>query len=149
MPRYIASGQRISESKYIESKALRRNMTPAEKRLWVRLRNNRADGYHFRRQQIIAGFIVDFYCHEVSLIIELDGAVHEINKEADLQRETILQEMGFRIIRFRNEEVIDNIEEVVSEIERRCVSDLTPSLPQSPSSPSLKGRGGGGRGWRG
>jgi hypothetical protein len=91
---------------------------------------------------------VDFYCHEVSLILELDGAVHEINKEADLQRETILQEMGFRIIRFRNEEVIDNIEEVVSEIERRCVSDLTPSPPQSPSSPSLKGKGGGGRGWR-
>ena len=125
MPRNIASGQRIHESKYLESKVLRRSMTTAEKRLWVRLRKNQLDGFHFRRQQIIAGFIVDFYCHKASLIVELDGLVHKGNKEADLQRETILREMGFRIIRFKNEEVIDNIENVVSKIERWCVSDPT------------------------
>jgi Uncharacterized protein conserved in bacteria len=125
MPRNITSGQRIRESKYLESKILRRTMTLAEKRLWVRLRKNQLDGFHFRRQQIIAGFIVDFYCHIASLIVEVDGSVHKKNKEADFQRETILKEMGIRIIRFKNEEVIDNIEKVVSEIERWCGSDLT------------------------
>jgi very-short-patch-repair endonuclease len=125
MPRNIASGQRIHESKYLESKIFRRNMTPAENRLWVRLRKNQLDGFHFRRQQIIAGFIVDFYCHEASLIVEVDGPVHKQNKEADFQRETILREIGFRIIRFGNEEVMENIEKVVSKIEGWCVSDPT------------------------
>ena len=138
MPRNIASGRRIHESKYLESKILRRSMTPAENRLWERLRKNQLKGFHFRRQQIIAGFIVDFYCHKASLIVELDGGVHEKNKESDFQREAILKEMGFRIIRFKNEEVIDKIEEVISEIEGWCGSNLTPSPPQSPSSPSLK-----------
>jgi very-short-patch-repair endonuclease len=125
MPRNIASGQRINESKYLEAKILRRTMTPAEKRLWVRMRKNQLDGFHFRRQQIIAGFIVDFYCHEASLIVEIDGPVHKQNKKADSQRETILRAMGFRIIRFGNEEVMENIEKVVSEIEGCCVSDTT------------------------
>ena len=125
MPRNIASGQRIHESKYLESKILRRSMTPTENRLWERLRKNQLNGFHFRRQQIIAGFIVDFYCHRASIIVELDGPVHEKNKERDFQREIILKEMRFRIARFKNEEVIDNIEKVVSEIEKLCGSTLT------------------------
>jgi very-short-patch-repair endonuclease len=100
-------------------------MTPAENRLWERLRKNQLDGFHFRRQQIIAGFIVDFYCHRASLIVELDGAVHEKNRESDFQRETILKEMGFRIARFKNEEVMDNIEKVITEILQFCKTNLT------------------------
>jgi very-short-patch-repair endonuclease len=126
MPRNVASGQRISESEYLESKILRQNITWAERLLWARLRKNQAAGRHFRRQQIIAGFIVDFYCHSAALIIELDGPIHNQKKESDCQRETILREMGFRILRFKNEDVSDNIEKVLSEIERWCVSDLTP-----------------------
>jgi very-short-patch-repair endonuclease len=122
MPRNIASGQRINESKYLESKILRQNMTQAERLLWARLRKNRVERRHFRRQQIIAGFIVDFYCHSAALIIELDGPIHDLKKESDYQRETILREMGFRILRFQNEEVFDNIEKVLSEIERWCVT---------------------------
>jgi very-short-patch-repair endonuclease len=126
MPRNIASGQRISESKYLESKILRQNMTWAERLLWARLRRNRAEGRHFRRQQIIAGFIVDFYCHKAGLIVEVDGAVHEKNKEKDFQRGTILEEMGFRILRFSNREVIEDIEMVLEKILAFCDSDLTP-----------------------
>jgi very-short-patch-repair endonuclease len=58
-------------------------MTPAERILWQELRGNKL-GAHFRRQQIIAGFIVDFYCHKVALVIEVDGDVHDLQKEAPL-----------------------------------------------------------------
>lgn len=55
---------------------LRRGMTDAERMLWKRLRANRLHGFHFRRQQIIDGFVVDFYCHEVGLVVEIDGSIH-------------------------------------------------------------------------
>jgi very-short-patch-repair endonuclease len=120
MPRNIASGQRISESKYLESKILRRRMTPAESRLWTRLRKNQIGGFHFRRQQIIHGFIVDFYCHTTGLIVEVDGAVHGENIEADHQRDAILCAAGFNILRFTNEEVLKNADAVIGKIMETC-----------------------------
>ena len=129
MPRNICSGQRIHNPKYLESKQLRREMTPAEKRLWERLRKNRVGSYHFRRHQIIAGFIVDFYCYKANLLVEVDGAVHLKNKEADLERDAILKAMGFRILRFWNDQVMGDTDAVVEEILKSCGSDLTPSPP--------------------
>jgi len=112
-------------------------MTPAERMLWNLLRNGRMDCFHFRRQQIIAGFIVDFYCHSANLIIELDGAVHTSNKETDHERETILQAMGFRVLRFWNDEVFRNPDEVFKKIEAACrANDLT-SPPPAPPPPLL------------
>jgi very-short-patch-repair endonuclease len=73
----------------------RREMTPAEKMLWKELRGNKL-GVHFRRQQVIAGFIVDFYCHKAGLVIELDGSVHDEQIEEDAQRDKVLKEMGLR-----------------------------------------------------
>jgi very-short-patch-repair endonuclease len=73
----IVSGQQITKEKFQKAKELRRDMTSAEKVLWNELRGNKL-GVHFRRQQIIAGFIVDFYCHRAGLVIELDGSVHRI-----------------------------------------------------------------------
>ena len=75
----IVSGQKITKEKFQKAKELRRDMTSAEKVLWNELRGNRL-GVHFRRQQIIAGFIVDFYCHRAGLVVELDGSVHANQK---------------------------------------------------------------------
>ena len=83
-------------------------MTPAEKILWQELRANKL-GIHFRRQHIIAGFIVDFYCHKAALVIEVDGDIHDLQQEDDARREHVLNEIGLRIARFRNEEVISDL----------------------------------------
>jgi very-short-patch-repair endonuclease len=72
----LIRGQRVRAVKLARSRELRHNMTLAEKLLWERLRAHQLDGLRWRRQQIIDGFIVDFYCYAASLIIELDGAIH-------------------------------------------------------------------------
>jgi len=104
----IIPGQTVAKEKLQRAKELRRDMTPAEKILWGKLRGNKL-GVHFRRQQIIAGFIVDFYCHKAALVIELDGDIHDLQQEEDARREKVLSEMGLRIVRFRNEEVMKNL----------------------------------------
>ncbi len=111
----IIPGQSVTEEKLERAKELRRNMTPAEKILWNEVCANKL-GVHFRRQQIIAGFIVDFYCHKSALVIEVDGDIHDLQKEADAQREKAFSELGLRIVRFRNDEVLKNLSEVVEQI---------------------------------
>jgi very-short-patch-repair endonuclease len=71
-------------------------MTPAEKILWEELRGDKL-GVHFRRQQVIQRFIVDFYCHRAGLVVEVDGDVHDLQKEQDERREKVLTEMGLRV----------------------------------------------------
>ena len=90
-------------------------MTPAEKILWQELRGNKL-GVHFRRQQIIAGFIVDFYCNKAGLVVEVDGDIHDLQQKEDASREKVLSEMGLRVVRFRNEEVMKNLSAVVGKI---------------------------------
>ena len=90
-------------------------MTLAEKILWEELRANKL-GVHFRRQQVIAGFIVDFYCHKAGLVVEVDGDVHDLQKEEDARREKVLSEMGLRIVRLGNDEVMKNLSVVVGKI---------------------------------
>ena len=74
--KYIVTGQRINPEILKRAKELRKEMTPAERCLWNRIRANRLGGWHFRRQQIINGFIIDFYCHKAELVIEVDGPIH-------------------------------------------------------------------------
>jgi very-short-patch-repair endonuclease len=76
----IIPGQWVTKEKLQRARELRREMTPAEKLLWHELRANKL-GVHFRRQKIIAGFIVDFYCHKAALVIEVDGAIHDLQQE--------------------------------------------------------------------
>ena len=71
---------------------------------------------HFRRQQVIAGFIVDFSCHKAALVIEVDGDIHDLQQEEDARREKALHELGLRIVRFRNDEVVRNLSAVVGNI---------------------------------
>ena len=115
-PRNIIIGQKVSPAKIKRAKELRQKMTPAEKILWEHLRAKRFQGLKFRRQQIIAEFIVDFYCHSLGLIIEVDGKIHDRQKEQDLERELILKAQGLQIIRFSNQQIIEDIESVLRAI---------------------------------
>ena len=91
----IIPGQKIDPKKLQRARELRREMTPAEQVLWQALRGNKLDGFHFRRQQIITGYIVDFYCHAASLAIELDGEVHLQQQEYDSERDRVLTGMDY------------------------------------------------------
>ncbi len=94
---------------------MRKNPTKAENILWQALRHN-ATGHHFRRQWIIGRFIVDFTCLEKKLVIEVDGGIHDNQKQEDEERTAFLVEKGFKVIRFKNEEVLDDTENVIKEI---------------------------------
>lgn len=114
----IVTGQKVTQEKLQRAKELRREMTPAEKILWEELRANKL-GVHFRRQQVIAGFIVDFYCHKSALVIEVDGDIHDLQQEEDARREKVLRELGLMIVRFKNDDVVRNLSAVVGKIKNR------------------------------
>ena len=101
-----------------KAKELKKSMTESEQILWKRLRNNQLNGTKFRRQHPLDIFIADFYCHERKLIIELDGGIHDNieQQEYDDGRSFELEEKGFKILRFRNEEVLNNIDKVINKI---------------------------------
>ena len=101
------------------AKELRKKMTPAEAMLWKRLKTNKLGGIHFRRQQVILGYIVDFYCHAVGLIIEVDGKIHEYQKVKDAQRQQNLCREGYEIMRLKNQEIENNIEKVLLKIKTK------------------------------
>ena len=112
--------QKINPLKLERAKEFRRNMTPAEKSLWERLRNNRLEGFHFRRQQVIGGFIADYYCNSVKLVIEVDGGIHKNTHERDEEREKIIKSKGIRVIRVTNGEIETDIEAVLNRILDYC-----------------------------
>jgi len=120
----IIPGQHVTKEKLQRAKELRREMTPAEKILWQELRANKL-GVHFRRQQVIQGFIVDFYCHKAALVIEVDGDIHDLQKEEDERREKALCEMGPRMVRFRNDEVMRGLSTVVGKIKSVLIYSAT------------------------
>lgn len=97
---------------------LRNELTEAEKRLWYQLRSRRLDGWKFRRQQGVGPYIVDFYCPEAKLVIEVDGGTHYEPgaMEKDNQRESYLNENGLRVLRFTNTEIYDALEFVLETI---------------------------------
>jgi single-stranded-DNA-specific exonuclease len=97
---------------------LRNNETKAEKFLWKNLRGNKII-FPFRRQHIINNFIVDFICIKKGLIIEVDGDIHDLKKEADIERQKFLENFGFTFLRFKNEEVLEDMEKVLKQIEDR------------------------------
>jgi len=95
---------------------LRREMTEDESILWERLRKNKVKGFRFRAQHPIDKFIVDFYCHEALLAIELDGEIHKKEEvaERDEGREIEIKKLGITLVRFKNYEVYDNLDKVVA-----------------------------------
>ena len=100
------------------SQRLRKNMTDAEKRLWLKLRRKQLKGHPFYRQKIIGKYIVDFYSPKANLVIELDGGQHysEAGKARDRTRDDVLSEMGIQVLRYSDRDVFENIGGVMEEI---------------------------------
>ena len=117
--RRIVAGQHVNPAKSELAVRLRQQMTPEEKLLWRHLRGD-ALNYHFRRQQVIDGYIVDFYCHTAGLVIELDGRVHLQQSDYDAARDAILQSRGLSILRVTNDEVTQDITAVLARIKNAC-----------------------------
>ena len=106
--------------KTAQAKALRRRMTPAEWRLWSRIRANRFHGLKFQRQEPVGPYIVDFYCSTARLVIELDGDAHYFTSRNDAIRQRFLEKEGMRVIRFPNFEVMNNLSTVLAMIYSAC-----------------------------
>lgn len=98
------------------ARQMRTEPTLAENLLWQKLRNKQLLGFKFRRQQVIDRFIVDFYCHEIKLVIEVDGEIHNYTQKEDAIRQEFLESLGLQVIRFKNEDVFLNIEGVLETI---------------------------------
>jgi len=120
----IIPGQKVTKEKLERAKELRREMTPTEKLLWQEVRAKKL-GVRFRRQQIIQGFIVDFYCHKAALVIEVDGDIHDLQQDEDARREKVLREMGLRIVRFGNDEVVRNLSALVGKIKELVTKQIS------------------------
>jgi very-short-patch-repair endonuclease len=123
---------------------LRRAATDAERRLWSALRDRRLEGYRFRRQYPIGRFIVDFACTQHRLIVEADGGQHA-DSEPDRRRTANLEQEGWRVLRFWNNDILSNTNGVVEKIlrELRGESDPHPPTPLAwaPPSPVVRERG--------
>jgi very-short-patch-repair endonuclease len=115
---------------WIKLKPLAREMrhtpTPAEDQLWRRLRNRRMHGAKFRRQHAIDRFIVDFYCAEARLIVEVDGVIHDYTQEEDAIRQEFLESLGLKVVRFTNGEVLQMLNAVVERIGEMMLERMKP-----------------------
>jgi len=103
------------------ARELRNNATDVELLLWRRLRNSQVEGVKFRRQQPIESYIVDFVSFDKKIIVELDGGQHAENTGYDKQRDNCLSANGFTVLRFWNNDVLENIEGVLEVIRQRCL----------------------------
>ena len=101
--------KRTTPKIFHRAKALRRAMTPAERKLWKRLRNHQLDGLGFRRQHAIGNFIVDFCCPERKCVVEVDGEAHANQVDYDAARAEWLKTRGWRVLRFTNREIENNL----------------------------------------
>lgn len=108
--------QKINSEKLRLAKDFRKKMTLAERAFWNMVRQNQIEGLHFRRQQVIHGFIADFCCNQVGLAIEIDGGIHEQQKDYDELREHIITACGVKVIRFTNEEVLQKSDLVMKRL---------------------------------
>ena len=115
------------------SKNLRKRPTDAEQLLWRHLRTKQMEGFKFRRQQPLDKYILDFVCLENRLIVEVDGGQHGLENSNDEERTACLQQFGFKVLRFWNNEVLQNTNGVLEVIRENCLT--------LPSVPSRRGRG--------
>ena len=115
---------------FSNARRLRKESTDAEDMLWLALRNRGVENRKFRRQHPIGRFIADFYCHECNLIVEVDGGHHnEADQQAyDTARTQVINELGVRVMRFANSDILDSLPDVLTKIAAALTSDLTPPL---------------------
>ena len=107
-----------------KARVLRKSMTQSEAILWEQLRRKALEGLRFRRQHPVGRFILDFYCHPIRLAIEIDGAVHDNpeQSEYDEDRTAELEHLGITVLRFRNDEILKNIDYVIDTIQSIVLS---------------------------
>jgi very-short-patch-repair endonuclease len=91
-------------------------MTLAERCFWNAVKTERFIGLPFRRQQVIHGFIADFYCEALGLVVEIDGGIHEQQKDYDIMRDRIITQYGLKVIRFTNDDVIIQVDRVLAKV---------------------------------
>lgn len=112
--------EKINNRKYLKTyrKELRNNSTKAESQLWKALQKKQLEGRKFRRQHSLGNYIVDFYCPKERLIVELDGQVHHnfVNEEYDTKRTNYLESLGFKVLRFENHLVFEQLDMVLEAV---------------------------------
>jgi very-short-patch-repair endonuclease len=113
------------------ARRLRHDSTDAERKLWSHVRDRRLDGLKFRRQVPITGYVDDFLCVDARLIVELDGGQHAVQTAADAKRTQVLEAAGYFVLRFWNNDVLENIDGVLEEI----LATLRPEGPSPQPSP--------------
>ena len=121
----------MKEKKKIFARTLRKEQTKSEKLVWELLKNRRFMGLKFRRQHIIEGFIVDFYCHDLKLAIEVDGSIHLKQKDYDQLRQEVIESEGIQVLRITNKIIQTN---------KRSILDKIKGLIAQSTSPSPSGR---------
>ena len=107
------SSSRLNPKTTANARSLRGDMTDVERLLWRALRDKQLNGHRFRRQHPIGSYITDFACIEEKIIIELDGGQHQEQQEHDEQRTAFLQAHGWQVVRFWNNDVLNNVDGVV------------------------------------
>ena len=127
----------VCESPRDYARGLRRRQTDAERRLWARLRDRRLQGAKFARQVPIGPYVVDFCCRELKVIVELDGGQHSVQVRADAERAALLEALGYRVLRFWNNDALGNTDGVLQRIAQALVARPSPR----PSPQRGKGEG--------
>jgi very-short-patch-repair endonuclease len=127
---YDAGVRDSNRGTLVRARRLRNSSTLAEEALWERLRDRKVDGLKFRRQVPVGPYVADFFCHELRLVLELDGPIHEAETQAshDLNRDANLRALGYRVLRITNREIENDLESVLARIvdlyHRRSISPL-------------------------
>lgn len=133
--------RRTTPKGYERARALRKELTPAERKLWAYLRGDKLEGVSFRRQHALGPYIVDFCAVKARLIIELDGSQHLEQEEYDHERTEYLEAQGYKVIRFWNNQVMNDISGVILAI-RYALEETPPDLRSPSPNPKNLGRDG-------
>ena len=115
----------MGQKKTNQARHLRQDQTRSENLLWSRLRNRQLEGWKFRRQVPRGPYIVDFFCAETGLVIELEGGIHRLRPEEDKARALDLERQGYRVLKIQNQDLFNDVEGVLTEILRH----LSPPSP--------------------
>lgn len=119
----------MKEKKKLFARYLRIEQTNAEKVVWELLRNRKFKGVKFRRQHVIEGFVVDFYCHELKLGIEIDGSIHLKRKDYDRIRQEIIESKNIKILRITNKDIKEKKRSILDRINKAMAGSASPSPP--------------------
>jgi very-short-patch-repair endonuclease len=131
----------VRESPRDYARGLRRRQTDAERRLWARLRDRRLLGGKFARQVPIGPYVIDFCCREQKLVVELDGGQHAIRTAYDAKRTAFLEEQGYRVLRFWDNDALGNTDGMLERIAQTLSpTDTRPSPRPSPQTGEGEGR---------